>query len=92
MGVTRKRNVQPLVNVNDTDVAKAAGEEVDNEVRTTSGAHAEGGAAEPLEREPPLADKRAGVAAGLGVEPPEDLDDELFGKKRVDPIMASHRR
>lgn len=53
--------------MNGTDVAKAAGEEVDNEVRATGGADAESGAAEPLECEPPLADERAGVAAGLGV-------------------------
>lgn len=86
----RERNVEALVNVNVADVDEAAGEEVDVPVGVAGGADSEGGAAEPLEGEPALADEGARVVAGLGVEQPsEDVDDQLVGETRVDTIMAS---
>lgn len=88
--LSRERNVEALVNVNVADVDEAAGEEVDVQVGAAGGADSEGGAAEPLEGEPALADEGARVVARLGVEqPPEDVDDQLVGDTRVDPIMAS---
>lgn len=88
--LNRERNVQALIHVNAADIEEPAGEELDEEVGTPGGADAERGAAQPLEREPPLADERAGVAARLGVEPAKDLDDQLLRQTRIDPIMASH--
>lgn len=82
-------NVEALVNEDVADVDEAAGEEVDIDVGVAGGSDAEGGAAETIEGEPALGDEGAGVVAGLGVEAPEDLDDELFGETRVDPVISS---
>ncbi|KAB2625786.1 F-box/LRR-repeat protein 4 [Pyrus ussuriensis x Pyrus communis] len=56
---------------------RIGGEEADDEVWAPGGADAEGGAAEALEGELASADEGAGITAGLGVKPPEDLDDQL---------------
>ncbi|KAM2054298.1 hypothetical protein ACFX1T_003844 [Malus domestica] len=50
-------------------------EEADDEVRVAGGADSKGGVAEVLEGELALVDDGAGIIVGLGVEPPEDLDD-----------------
>lgn len=85
-----ERNREPLVDVNAPDIGKAAREEPDKEVGSSGCADAEGSAAEPLEAEPPLADEGAGVAAGLGIQPPEDLDNQLIRQVRVDHVATSH--
>ena len=73
------------------DVDEATSDAAEEVVGAAGGADVEGGAAEALEVEPPLANERAGVAARLRVvEPPENLDEELVGKTSVDPIMPSH--
>ncbi|KAM2798850.1 hypothetical protein COP1_003764 [Malus domestica] len=53
------------------------GDEVDDEVWASSGADVEGGAAEVLKDELVLADEGAGIMAGLGVEQPEDHDNQF---------------
>lgn len=72
------------------DVDEAATYDSDEAFGGTGGADADGGAAKALEVEPALADEGASVAAGLGVEAPEYLHQELVGEPRVDPILASH--
>lgn len=72
------------------DVDEAANDELDKVLGASGGTDAEGGAAHSLEAEPTLADEGAGVAARLGVEPPEDLHNQLVRETRVDPIVASH--
>lgn len=84
-------DVQALVDVDVADIGEAASKKVDEEVGASSGADAERGAAEPLQRQPPLADERARVAAlPRAAEPPEDLYDQLVREARVDPVVASH--
>jgi len=61
--------------VNSGDVGETRCEEVNEEVRGAGSPDADGGACEALEAEPARADEGAGVAAGLGVETAEDLDE-----------------
>lgn len=60
--------------MNGLDINELASDELDEIVRATGGADAEGGAAGAVEVEPALANEGAGVAAWLGVEAPEDLN------------------
>lgn len=72
------------------DVDEAASDELDEMLRASGGTDADGGATHSLEPEPTLADEGAGVAARLGVEPPEDLHNQLVRETRVDPIASPH--
>lgn len=73
-------------------VGEAGGEELEEAVGGAGGADAEGGAGEPLEAEPPLADEGAGVVGRLRAQPLEDLHHQLVRQAAVDPVAAPHGR
>lgn len=75
----RKRNREPLVNKHVPDINKPTSQKLDERVGATGGADTDGVSAEALEVEPSLADEGAGIAAGLGAEMVEDLEDQLVG-------------
>lgn len=83
---------KPLVDVDVPHAGEAAGEELEEAVGGAGRADPEGGAGEPLEAEPPLADEGAGVVARLRVQPTEDLDHQLVRQAPVDPVVAPHGR
>jgi len=87
-----KGNREPLVDVDVPDINEVAGKQLDLQVGVAGRADSDGVAAEALEVEPALADERACVAPRLGVEPPEDLEDQLVRQGGVDVIAASHLR
>ncbi|KAM1397201.1 hypothetical protein ACFX2I_014807 [Malus domestica] len=66
-----------IARIADFKHCRIGGEEADDEVRAAGGTDAEGGVAEALEGELALANERAGVTAGLGFKPSEDLNDQL---------------
>ena len=77
--------------MNGFDIDEALSEEIDEEIGASGGADSEGGATKPFETKPPFADEGTGIMAGFGIHPPKNLQDQLVGKTRVDPIMATHQ-
>lgn len=87
---SREGNGKALVDVDVLHAGEAAGEELEEGLGGSGRADAKGGAGEPLEGEPPLADEGAGVATRLRLHPLEDLDHQLVRQAAVDPVVAPH--
>ncbi|KAM1535973.1 hypothetical protein FF1_014860 [Malus domestica] len=66
-----------IARIADFKHCRIGGEEANDEVRAAGGTDAEGGAAEALEGELALANEGAGITAGLGFKPSEDLNNQL---------------
>ncbi|GMP67822.1 hypothetical protein CsSME_00027685 [Camellia sinensis var. sinensis] len=72
-----ERNGEPFVDEDVPDIDKAASQHLNQRVGVIGGADSDGGAVQPSEAEPSLANERAGGVAGLGVQLVEDLEDQL---------------